>query len=94
MCFQTIKMAESEDSERLQVALNKIGLGALMERFSAERVDFNTLIAATDIELTRLGVVTIGDRARLRDISRKVVQHQAAAAGERPSSKWRKARIL
>ena len=81
-------MADNADCARLQVALSKIGLGALMERFRAERVDFHTLIAATDAELTRLGVVTIGDRARLRDICRKelgLVQH-AAGVDERPST--------
>ena len=61
-------MGENGESEKLQAALNKIGLGALVERFRGERVDCHTGIAATDVELTRLGVVTIGDRARLRDI--------------------------
>ena len=40
------------------------------------------------VELTHLGVVTIGDRVRLWDICRKEVQHADAAAGvqERPST--------
>ena len=82
-------MAESGESEKLQAALNKIGLGALIERFRAERVDFDTAIAATDVELIRLGVLTIGNRARLCNICRKEVQqHPDAAAGvqERPST--------
>ena len=81
MKFLAAKMAESGENEKLQTVLNKIGLGALIERFRGERVDLNTVIAATDAELTRLGVVTIGDRARLRDICRKEVQQHAAAAG-------------
>ena len=43
-------MAESGESEKLQAALNIIGLGALIEAFRGERVDFDTVIAATEVE--------------------------------------------
>ena len=61
----------NQNLERLEIALNKIGLGTLIEKFKDEKVDFDTIVAASDNELTRLGVVTIGDKVRLREICKK-----------------------
>ena len=58
-------MTQEGQGHRLEETLNKIGLGTLTQRFKDEKIDFETIIAATDNELTRLGVVTIGDKVRL-----------------------------
>ena len=39
-------MGGNGESEKLQAAVNKIGLGALVERFRGERVDCHTVIAS------------------------------------------------
>ena len=54
----------------LEIVLNKVGLGHLEERFKAEKVDVDTLSSASDQELNRLGVTTIGDRVRLKECCR------------------------
>ena len=51
--------------------LNKAGLSELLQRFIAEKVEPETITAATDLDLIRLGVATIGDRVRLRKACRK-----------------------
>ena len=53
--------------------LQSLDLGNLSDRFRAERVELKTVIAATDQELIRLGVATIGDRIRLRGACEKTV---------------------
>ena len=47
--------------------LRELNLGTLVDRFDAEKIEPDTVISASDSELTRLGVSTIGDRIRLRD---------------------------
>ena len=51
--------------------LKKPGLSKLLLRFIAEKVEPETITAATDMDLIRLGVATIGDRVRLREACRK-----------------------
>ena len=51
--------------------LNKAGLSELLQRFIAEKVEPETIPAATDLDLIRLGVATIGDKVRLREACRK-----------------------
>ena len=51
--------------------LNKAGLSELLQRFIAEKVKPETIAAATDLDLIRLGVATIGDRVRLREACSK-----------------------
>ena len=51
--------------------LNKAGLSELLQRFIAEKVEPERITAATDLDLIRLGVATIGDRVRLREACRK-----------------------
>ena len=48
--------------------LRELNLGALVDRFDAEKIEPDNVISASDSELTRLGVSTIGDRIRLRDL--------------------------
>ena len=48
----------SEQLRKVETALNKISLGTLAQKFCDEKLDFETLLATSDTELTRLGVVT------------------------------------
>ena len=43
----------------------------MLPRFISERVDINVILAASDQDLIRLGISTIGDRCRLRDVCRR-----------------------
>ena len=51
--------------------LDKAGLSKLVQRFIAEKIEPETITAATDLVLIRLGVATIGVRVRLREACRK-----------------------
>ena len=42
--------------------LRELNLGTLADRFDAEKIEPDNVISASDSELTRLGVPTIGDR--------------------------------
>ena len=48
--------------------LRELNLGTLVDRFNAEKIEPDNVISASDSELTRLGVSTIGDRIRLREL--------------------------
>ena len=54
--------------------LRELNLGTLVDRFDAEKIDPYNVISASDRELTRLGVSTIGDRIRLRDLCSRAVE--------------------
>ena len=51
--------------------LQELNLGTLVDRFDGEKIEPDTVISASDSELSRLGVSTIGDRIRLRDLCSK-----------------------
>ena len=59
----------------MEEVLNKAGVGHLVERFKNENVNISALCNATDQDLARLGVSTIGDRIRLREVC-KIHQQQ------------------
>ncbi len=54
--------------------LQQLGLANLLSRFVDERVDEKIVLSSTDSELSRLGVSTIGDRVRLRELCKQAVQ--------------------
>ena len=58
--------------DRLQTALENVGLGTMYSRFLGERIDVNDINALSDNDLARLGVETIGDRLRLRTQVRRL----------------------
>ena len=60
-----------DHKSEMEDILNKAGLSELLQRFIAEKVEPETITAATDLDLIRLGVATIGDRVRLREACRK-----------------------
>ena len=56
--------------------LQEIGLYALLGNFVGQKIEFDSLTHLSDTELGRLGVMTIGDRVRLREKVREVGQLQ------------------
>lgn len=52
----------------MEEILKEIGLSVLIEKFKEERIDEKIALSLTDSELIRLGVDTIGDRARFREL--------------------------
>ena len=54
--------------------LQQLGISSLLSRFVDERVDEKIVLASADSELSRLGVSTIGDRVRLREICKQALQ--------------------
>ena len=52
----------------IEKILGEIGLQAAIERFKAEKIDEKIAVTLNDGELIRLGVATIGDRARFRQL--------------------------
>ena len=63
--------ASSDVSSSMEKILSELGLRAAVERFKAEKIDENVAATLSDNELIRLGVATIGDRARFRQLCRK-----------------------
>ena len=66
--------ATSQDNQRDRLTMNEIlqslGMTILSQKSEDERVDFNVIMSASDEDLIRLAVRTIGDRVRLRDACR------------------------
>ena len=50
---------------QMESILNNLGLGVLSERFARERMEPKTVLSASDADLERLGVDTIGQRIRI-----------------------------
>ena len=72
----------------MEQILRQIELGHLVENFTAQRVDVETVVAASGGELQRLGLETIGDRVRLREHAEDL---DATASLRRPYQKlWRR----
>lgn len=52
----------------MESILRKLNLGHLLERFEAERIEPELVSSMSDGNLANLGVSTIGDRVRLREL--------------------------
>ena len=59
--------------------LNQLSLGTLSESFSNERIDPEVALSVSDSALADLGVNTIGDRIRLRELCTSYVSDQRQA---------------
>ncbi len=66
----------------MEQILQAVNLATLLERFQAQRTEADAVLAASDEELLRLGVSTIGDRIRLRDACQKKVEENAASTSQ------------
>ncbi|CAB4042845.1 Arylsulfatase B, partial [Paramuricea clavata] len=70
----------------MEQILQAVNLGTLLGGFQAQRMEENDVLAASDQELIRLGVSTIGDRIRLREACRKKVEENAASTSQSSAS--------
>jgi len=89
-------MADSTTcNSELENLLTEIGLGTLLPKFIAEKIDVNVLICGTDQDLIRLGVSTIGDSVRLGDACRRRTYDRSSSShGGTSSTAFRPATSL
>jgi hypothetical protein len=64
----------------MEQILQSLNLGTLIGRFQEQRMEPETVLAASDQELVRLRVSTIGDRVRIRDACKKKVEENNASS--------------
>ena len=57
-------------SKNMEEILQRLNLGTLIQRFKEERIDPQVINASTNNEPVRLGICTIEDRMRLRELCR------------------------
>ena len=68
----------------LELALNFLGQSALNSRFVQEKVDGRQILTMSDKDLINLGVVSLGDRLRLREMKEnQEFQHGPRGSGKR-----------
>ena len=70
----------------MEAILQELSMETLLGRFRAQRMEPQAVLAATDAELVRLGVSTIGDRIRLRDACKRHVDDRNASPSSSTSS--------
>lgn len=70
---------------KLEVILKKIGLGHLFAKFQDQGVDLDTLAYIGDKDLAKLGVETVGDRARLQE-EHRIASQSTSSSNSRISS--------
>ena len=72
-----------QESQRDRLTMNEIleslRMSMLSQKFEDERADVNVIMSASDEDLVRLGVRTIGDRVRLRDACRRVYTRRSTS---------------
>ncbi|CAB3983996.1 leucine-rich repeat-containing DDB_G0290503 isoform X1, partial [Paramuricea clavata] len=72
----------SSDSifSRIESILGKIGMSTLFETFKNEKIDEKVAVSLSDNELIRLGITTIGDRVRFRDLCQREINTSDSAS--------------
>ena len=60
----------------MEKILEEVNLSTLLQRFMEKRIELEIVPAMTDVELTRLGVTTIGDRVHLRAVCRSSAERE------------------
>lgn len=65
----------------MESILSELGLDSLTERFKDERIDTKVVLSMSESDLSGLGVSTIGDRVRLRELCTNHVESQEARPG-------------
>lgn len=66
----------------------ELNLGTLVDRFNDEKVEVDTVISASDSELARLGVCTIVERTRLRNLCKARKQANFEVSHASTSRNW------
>jgi hypothetical protein len=67
---------------KIENILGKIGLSTVFETFKREKIDENVAVSLSDNELIRLGISTIGDRTRFRDLCQREVNQLNNASSD------------
>jgi hypothetical protein len=55
--------------------LQQLNMGTLIEKFREQKMDPSVILSSSDSELARLGVSTIGDRVRLRELCKEAEEN-------------------
>ena len=71
----------------MEEILQSINLGTLLGRFQAQRMEPQAVLAASDQDLIRLGVTTIGDRIHIRGACRKKIDENNASYSQTSARK-------
>ena len=71
-------MSDSE-LHKIKAILEKIGIPTVFEVFKKEKIDLKVAVSLSDNELIRLGITTIGDRVRFRDMCQKEINTECAS---------------
>ena len=70
------KLCKHRSTRKIKNCNCKYGDGAnITAKFQAERMDPSTVLSSSDTELARLGVATIGDRIRLRELCKEAEEN-------------------
>ena len=72
--------------EKMKEILQKLNLGIQVEKFEQERIDPQVILASSDNDLVRLGICTIGDRVRLRELCRASVESDNQSSSDQVES--------
>ena len=65
----------------MEAILEQLGLNTLLERFSDEKVNPHIVLAMLESALIRLGVATMGDRIRVKQLCREAVDCSRVSNG-------------
>ena len=68
MNLQLYKMLSDSELLKIKAILEKIGIPTVFEIFKKEKIDLKVAVSLSDNELIRLGITTIGDHVRFRDM--------------------------
>ena len=68
MNLQFYKMSSDSELLKIKAILEKIGISTVFEIFKKEKIDLKVAVSLSDNELSRLGIRTIGDCVRFRDM--------------------------
>lgn len=67
----------------MEAILGQLGLSTLLERFQEEKIDPHVVLSMTESCLTRLGVVTIGDRVRIKELCKQSTENCSTSSSGR-----------
>jgi hypothetical protein len=78
----------------MEEILQSLNLGTLFGRFQEQRMEPQAFLTASDQDLVRLGVTTIGDRIRLRDACKKKVDENTASTSQTSAARQKRLSIF
>ena len=78
----------------MDAILQSLGMETFLNRFQAQWMEPQSTVAASDQELVRLGVTTIGDRIRLRDTCKRELDDAAAVTNQTSAARQERLSIF